>query len=112
LNQETREPVGEPWRASGTSLAEDGTFSAKFDAEALPEEAFPRLADPLLTLHDFTLTGKSLSANRLCGSVSGYSQVFGTRVSDRIRLEGSTFGAIRSDDGSHPAPVSSCEAGP
>ena len=35
------------------------------------------------------------SANGFCGSVGGYAQVFGSEPSDRIRLEGSTFGAAR-----------------
>jgi len=42
------------------------------------------------------------------GSVSGYAQVFGDSVADRIRLEGSTFAAAPITATRLPAPVSSC----
>ena len=61
-------------------IAGDGTFEASFDSQPLPVQAFSVLQDPLLTVHDFTLTGKTVSTDEFCGSVSGYSQVFGSRV--------------------------------
>lgn len=108
LDQMTRAPAGQAWVVHGVPLAADGTFTATFDVESLPAEAFPRLADPLATVHDFTLTGKSTSADSFCGDVSGYTQVFGTSVADQIRLEGSTFGAVRIDGDAHPEPVNAC----
>jgi hypothetical protein len=108
LDQMTRAPVGQPWTVSGAPIAPDGTFTARFDVEQLPVEAYPRLADPLLTVHDFTLTGKSTDADGFCGNVSGYTQVFGTSVADQIRLEGSTFGAVRIEGDARPDPVNSC----
>ena len=108
LDQKTRASVGQPWTLSGVPIASDGTFRAAFDAEPLPVEAYPRLADPLLTVHDFTLIGKMTSADAFCGTVTGYSQVYGTSVSDQIRLEGSTFGAVRVDGDARPEPVHAC----
>jgi hypothetical protein len=108
LDQSTRAPVGEAWTAKGVPLSADGTFTAAFDVESLPVEAYPRLSDPLLTVHDLTLAGKSASANGFCGNVSGYTQVFGTSTADQIRLEGSTFGAVRMDGDAHPDPINGC----
>jgi hypothetical protein len=34
--------------------------------------------------------------------------VFGDRVSDRVRLEGSTFGTTPFGDGATPTPVTAC----
>src|SRR5438876_5766759 len=42
------------------------------------------------------------------GSVAGYAQVFGTQPSDRIRLEGSTFGAVRIIGDALPPPATAC----
>lgn len=110
LDQMTNAPVGSPWTVSGVAIAGDGTFKASFDSQPLPVQAFSVLQDPLLTVHDFTLTGKTVSTDEFCGSVSGYSQVFGSGASDRIRLEGSTFGAVRmpQEGGALPAPVITC----
>jgi len=75
----------------------------------LPAAAYPLFDDPFLTLGDFTLIGKTTSKDAFCGSVSGYAQVLlPPRVSDRLRLEGSTFGATRITGDTLPAPVSSC----
>lgn len=59
-------------------------------------------------MNDFVVTGKTTSADAFCGSVSGYAQVLGNTASDRVRLEGSTFGATRIVDGTLPEPVGSC----
>ena len=68
------------------------------------------LGDPFLTVSDFVLSGVTTSTDVFCGTVAGYAQVFGSDPSDRIRLEGSTFGAVRVTGASLPAPVSSCAA--
>ena len=57
------------------------------------------------------MSGATTSADGFCGSVAGYAQVLGMHPSDRIRLEGSTFGAARITGGVLPTPVSAC-AGP
>jgi hypothetical protein len=108
LDQKTRAPAGQAWSVQGVPLAADGTFTAAFGVQNLPEESYPRLADPLLTVHDFTLTGKSTSGDAFCGDVNGYTQVFGTSVADQIRLEGSTFGAVRTNGDAYPDPVNAC----
>ena len=71
-------------------------------------EAYPLLDDPFLTVNEFVLTGATTSSDGFCGSVSGYAQVFGREPSDRIRLEGSTFGAVRITGDTLPSPVSAC----
>jgi hypothetical protein len=48
------------------------------------------------------------SGDGFCGSVGGYGQVFGVEPSDRIRLEGSTFGAARVTGDALPTPVTAC----
>jgi hypothetical protein len=96
----------------GAPIDDDGTFTAVFDVEPLPTEAYPRLADPLATLHDLTFTGKSTSAGTFCGTVAGYTQVFGTSAADRIGLDGSTFGAVRVDGDAQPTPLSGCGSTP
>lgn len=94
-------------------IAADGSFAATFPMESLPKEAFFE-NDPFLTVQGFTLTGKITSADGFCGSVSGYAQIlgplFGMSPSDRIRLEGSTFGATRISGDALPTPVSACAA--
>jgi hypothetical protein len=85
------------------------TFSASFDAEPLPLEAYPHLADPVATVHDFTLARKSTSADDFCGNVSGYTQVFGSSAADQIALDASTFGAVRLSGDVGPDPVSAYE---
>ena len=47
----------------------------------------------------------------VCVGITGYAQVYGTSPSDRIRLEGSTFGATRIAGDTLPTPVSSCADG-
>ena len=74
----------------------------------MPEQAYPLLGDPLLTVNEFVLTGATTSSDGFCGSVGGYAQVFGTQPSDRIRLEGSTFGAVRITGDALPTPVTTC----
>jgi hypothetical protein len=59
-------------------------------------------------VNEFVLTGATTSTDAFCGSIGGYAQVYGTSPSDRIRLEGSTFGAVRIDGDPLPAPVGAC----
>jgi hypothetical protein len=100
-------PVGDAWTASATELNGDGTLTAKFPVEKLPVQAFPALADPLLELHNLEFDGVFTSAQSFCGNLRGYGQVLGVSPSDRIALDGSTFGAI-SADGAAPAASSAC----
>jgi len=60
------------------------------------------------TVNEFVLDGATTSSDGFCGSVAGYAQVFGTQPSDRIRLEGSTFGAVRIIGDALPAPATAC----
>ncbi len=108
LDAVTMAPVGDPWALADVPIAADGSFAADFGRQDVPPEAYPLLNDPFLTVNGFTLTGKTTSANDFCGSASGYAQVFGGHVSDRVRLEGSTFGATRITGETLPVPVSSC----
>ncbi|MBI3781816.1 MAG: exo-alpha-sialidase [Deltaproteobacteria bacterium] len=100
--------VGPPWDATGVAIAADGSFSANFGARSLAAAAYPILDDPFLTVHDFTLIGKTVSANSFCGNVSGYAQTIGDKVSDRVHLIGSTFGATRISGDTLPAVLSAC----
>ena len=86
----------------------DGSFKADFGTQALPAEAYPLLNDPLLTVNECILTGKTISEDGFCGNVGGYAQVLGVHVSDRVRLEGTTFGAVRITGDPLPTPVSGC----
>jgi len=108
LDQVAQTPLGSPWVLTNLPIAADGSFTADFGTRPVPAKAYPILNDPFLTVHEFVFTGKTVSADSFCGNVSGYGQVLGTRVSDRIRLEGSTFGAIRITGTAPPTPVSSC----
>jgi hypothetical protein len=108
LDATTLAPVGSPWTVTGVPIAEDGGFSANFGTQAVPIEAYPLLNDPVLTLHELTLVGKTTSTSSFCGHVDGYAQVYGERVSDRVRLEGTTFGTAPFNGATPPAPVSAC----
>ena len=101
-------PVGAPWTATDVAVSADGRFTADFGTQSVPVEAYPLLDDPLLTVNEFVLSGATISSDGFCGFVGGYSQVFGTQPSDRTRLEGSTFGAVRITSGALPAPVTTC----
>jgi hypothetical protein len=103
-------PVGTPWTATGVALSPGGTFTAAFARQSMPPEAYPLLNDPFLTVNEFVLGGVTTSTDGFCGFISGYAQVLGMQPSDRIRLEGSTFGAARIIGDALPAPVSSCPA--
>jgi hypothetical protein len=108
LDGVTRMPVGAPWTVTGVTISADGRFTADFGTQPVPLEAYPFLNDPFLTVHEFVLTGATTSRDGFCGFVGGYAQVFGTEPSDRIRLEGSTFGAVRITGDALPQPLSSC----
>jgi hypothetical protein len=110
LDDTTKLPVGAPWTATGVALSADGRFTADFGSQAVPLAAYRFLNDPVLTVHQFVLTGATTSADGFCGFVTGYAQVLGSEPSDRIRLEGSTFGAVRITGSALPAPVSGCPA--
>ncbi len=101
-------PVGAPWTATEVAFSADGRFTAAFGTQPVPVEAYPLLGDPLLTVNEFVLSGATISRDGFCGSVGGYGQVFGTQPSDRIRLEGSTFGAVRIGGDALPTPVTTC----
>jgi hypothetical protein len=102
LDAVTGDPVGAPWTASAT-VGADGRFTAAFPVVSVPEETFPLLADPFLTLHDLVLDGV-VTVDGLCGAVDGVAQVLGVSPSDAIHLSGSTFGLV--PVGSDP--VASC----
>ncbi|HVM97346.1 MAG TPA: sialidase family protein [Candidatus Acidoferrales bacterium] len=108
LDAMTKLPVGDAWSATDVAIAADGSFSADFGAKAVPAETYPILDDPFLTVHDFTLTGKTISTNAFCGNVGGYAQTIGNKVSDQVRLVGSTFGATRITGDTLPSSVSAC----
>ena len=108
LDDVTKLPVGTPWVVTGVPLSGDGRFAAGFGAQPVPLQAYPFLADPFLTVAEFVLTGATTSTDGFCGYATGYAQVFGTEPSDRIRLEGSTFGAARITGPTLPAPVTGC----
>ncbi len=108
LDAVSKLPVGAPWTATDAALSGDGRFTVDFGAQSLPAAAYPLLDDPFLTVNEFVLNGATTSSDGFCGSVTGYAQVFGTQPSDRIRLEGSTFGAVRMTGDPLPTPVSAC----
>jgi hypothetical protein len=108
LDQMTKAAIGTPWSLTGVPLGSDGSFTADFGTQFVPPQAYPILDDPFLTVHEFVLTGKTTSTDAFCGHVGGYAQVLGTHVSDRIRLEGTTFGATRITGDTLPAPVAAC----
>jgi hypothetical protein len=108
LDGVTKAPVGPPWTAADAPISADGRFTANFGTQPVPTAAYPLLDDPFLTVHEFVLTGATISSDTFCGSVSGYAQVLGTEPSDRIRLEGSTFGAVRMTGSALPTPVTDC----
>ena len=108
LDGMSKVPVGAPWTVTGGAISADGRFTANFGTQHVPAEAYPLLDDPLLTVHEFVLTGVTTSADGFCGSVGGYAQVYGIQPSDRIRLEGSTFGAARIIGDTLPSPTTAC----
>jgi hypothetical protein len=108
LDGVTKVPVGAPWTATDVAISADGRFTADFGTQPVPAEAYPLLNDPFLTVHEFVLSGATTSSDGFCGFVAGYGQVFGMEPSDRIRLEGSTFGAVRITGGTLPSPLSAC----
>src|SRR5262245_37149734 len=108
LDGVSKAPVGAPWIATNVAISADGRFTADFGTQPVPLEAYPSLGDPFLTVNEFVLSGATTSSDGFCGFVSGYAQVFGSQPSDRIRLEGSTFGAVRITGGALPTPVTTC----
>jgi len=102
--------VGSPWTATDVPISPDGGFIADFGTRSVPPAAYPLLNDPFLTVNEFVLRGATISNDSFCGSITGYAQVYGTDPSDRIRLEGSTFGTARIVGETLPAPVSTCPA--
>jgi hypothetical protein len=108
LDGVTRAPVGAPWTVTDAAIAADGRFTADFGTQAVPLAAYPFLDDPYLTVHEFVLDGVTTSSDGFCGTVAGYAQVVGMQPSDRIRLEGSTFGAARITGAGLPSPVTAC----
>src|SRR5262249_39636420 len=108
LDDTTKMPVGTPWTATNVAISTDGRFTADFGVQPVPPAAYPLLNDPFLTLNDFVLDGATTSSDGFCGDATGYAQVYGTNPSDRTRLEGSTFGAVRITGSALPAPVAAC----
>jgi hypothetical protein len=102
--------VGASWTTSGVNIHDDGTFLATFSKEDLPEEAFPLLNDPFLSLNELAFSGVLSARGFLCGSLTGSAQVFGISKSDQIDLRGSTFGAVAISGSEWPAPVATCPA--
>jgi len=108
LDGTSKAPVGAPWIVTDVAIGADGSFTADFGTQHVPAEAYPLLDDPLLTVHEFALSGVTTSPDGFCGTVGGYGQVYGIQPSDRIRLEGSTFGAARITGDTLPSPVAAC----
>ncbi len=108
LDDTSKAPVGQPWIATNVAVSADGRFTANFGSQPVPLDAYRLLGDPLLTVNEFVLTGATTSNNGFCGYVGGYAQVIPSQPSDRTRLEGSTFGAVRTTGGALPTPVSAC----
>ena len=108
LDGVSKVPVGAPWTVTDVAIAADGRFTADFGTQSVPAAAYPLLNDPLLTVNEFVLRGATTSSDGFCGSIAGYGQVFGMQPADRIRLEGSTFGAVRITGDALPTPVPSC----
>ena len=108
LDSVSKVPVGAPWTATDVAISADGRFTADFGTQPVPRKTYPLLSDPFLTVNEFVLSGVTTSSDGFCGSVGGYGQVFGTQPSDRIRLEGSTFGAVRIIGDALPAPATAC----
>lgn len=108
LAKETRADAGTAWEATEVTLDGGGRFTARFDGEHVPLEAFPLLEDPFLTLNGVTLRGVVLGPDRLCGSVTGIAQVFGVSPADALDLEGSTFGGTRITGDALPSPFDRC----
>jgi hypothetical protein len=103
-------PVGTPWTTTGVTINDDGTFSATFNPGFFPVEAYPLLADPVLSLSELAFHGVCAAKGVLCGNLTGLAQVFGTSKSDQIDLRGSTFGAVAISGGALPTPVAACPA--
>jgi hypothetical protein len=108
LDAVTKEPVGDPWAVTDVPIAADGSFTADFGTWPLPPESYPLLDDPFLTVNEFVVTGKTVSADAFCGNISGYAQIFGNSPADRVGLAGSTFGATRITGETLPPAVGSC----
>jgi hypothetical protein len=108
LDGVSKAPVGTPWTATDVAITAEGRFTADFGTQSVPAEAYPLLDDPFLTVNEFVLSGVTTSSDGFCGSVGGYGQVLGMQPSDRIRLEGSTFGAVRITGAALPTPVTTC----
>ena len=108
LDDVSKAPVGAPWIATNVAVSADGRFAADFGRQPVPLEAYRLLGDPLLTVNEFVLTGVTTSSAGFCGYVGGYAQVLLDQPSDRTRLEGSTFGAVRITGDALPTPVTAC----
>ena len=108
LDDLAKVPVGTPWTVTNVALSPTGEFAADFGTQAVPAEAYRLLNDPALTVQELVLHGVTTSSEGFCGSIAGFGQTFGTNPSDRIRLEGSTFGAARIVNDALPAPIGAC----
>src|SRR6185436_10325613 len=108
LDDLTNTPVGAPWITTNVPLSAAGEFSAPFGTQPVPTAAYPLLNDPLLTVQELVLRGVTTSSDGFCGSIAGFGQTYGTNPSDRIRREGSPFGAARILNDALPAPVGRC----
>ena len=108
LEPEGKQPVGDPWVKRGLAMAADGSFTADFGTRTLPSEAYPVLDSPIpLNLKKFKLEARTTSADSFCGSVTGFAEVLPSR-SDRIHLDGSTFGAVPILGSTLPDSVGAC----
>lgn len=108
LDKLTGAELGEVWEATDVLVGEGGRFTARFDRQHVPLEAFPLLEDPFLVLNDVVLHGVILGPDRVCGSATGVAQVFGTSIADALDLAGSTFGAARIEGDTLPEAFSVC----
>lgn len=108
LEQEKKTPVGKAKTVPGIAFQPDGSFVAAFGSLEIPGPAYPVIDESIpLPLKNFELTGKTLSDGGFCGYASGYAELLPT-PSDRIPLEGSTFGAVPIRGLGMPESVPSC----
>lgn len=107
LDRDTFEPVGDPQVSNDVEVTEAGTFEAFFPDTVIPARANPVSGQELTA--DVTLIGQLRSEDLYCGDVDGM-----VKTPLTLALDGSTFGAIRIEEGTTgmdlPEAVAQCPA--
>lgn len=88
---DAREVVGEPIEPAAVETNPDGSFLLDMGTVEIPQPANPILEAPVEA--EFTMEGRFCDEDGFCGSMDGQ-----VTVPTEIDLEGSRFGAIRTDD--------------